>query len=290
MINNDDNQDLIWSNLDEDIRLYISYYIKFVNVYGGFYSNQWIFNLKYDSTANTINAIGNYASLDITVDGRNEKAVCEISQKFLLCASQHSSQNEDEFVKLYGNTNLGTVSFSNTISDSKKTIQPISISLKNAEVYDFAPSGNLIIFKIKGNLNGDADSETEIAEKTITGVKIVVTKKAGTKEEPDAVCTTNAIDNSPVELTCEAKATVKEDEDNVDIKVDTDGKSNYVTFSSVQENIKVYNHEDKKNEEEKNSDQAKATDKTQESTDSKKNSGYIMKTNYIILFLLSLLL
>lgn len=60
--------------MDDDIRLYISYYVKFDNVYGSFYENKWQFNLKYGTTANTIDAIGVYTLLDITVDNRNEKA------------------------------------------------------------------------------------------------------------------------------------------------------------------------------------------------------------------------
>ena len=274
LINNDDNQDLVWSNLDDDIRLYISYYVKFDNVYGGFYENKWQFNLKYITTPNTIDVISGYTLLDITVDNRNEKAECEIAQKYLLCVSQHSSQKEDESLKIYGSSHLGTVSFSSSISDSKKTIKPLSIILKDIQISDFVPSSGIIKFKIKGTLEDDDDNEFEIADKTMTGVQVVVTKKTGTIEESDAICLTNEINESPVELSCEASITVNEDEDNVDIKVDSDGKSNYVKFSSIKENIKVYNHEDKKKEQTNNED--KETNKN--------NNGLMMKINYIVLF------
>jgi hypothetical protein len=279
LINNDDNQDLVWSNLDEDIRLYISYYVKFDNVYGGFYENKWQFNLKYDTTANTIDAIGGYTLLDITVDNRNEKAECEIAQKYLLCVSQHSSQKEDESLKIYGSSLFGTVSFSSSISDSKKTIKPLSIILKDTQISDFVYSNGLIKFKIKGTLEDDDDNEFEIADKTMTGVQVVVTKKTGTKEESDAICLTNEINESPVELSCEASVTVNEDEDNVDIKVDSDGKSNYVKFSSIKENIKVYNYEDKKKEQTNN-----GGGETTGETTNKKNNGLMMKINYLFLF------
>ena len=269
LMNNDDNQDLVWSNLDDDIRLYISYYVKFDNVYGGFYENKWQFNLKYSTTTNTIDAIGGYTLLDITVDNRNEKAECEIAQKYLLCVSQHSSQKEDENLKIYGSSLLGTVSFSSSISDAKKTIKPLSIILKDTQISDFDPSNALIKFKIKGTLEDDDDNEFEIADKTMTGVQVVVTKKTGTKEESDAICLTNEINDSPVELSCEVSGTVNEDEDNVDIKVDSDGKSNYVKFSSIKENIKVYNHEDKKEEQNNNGEDGTKTDTVTKTTDKK---------------------
>lgn len=122
--------------------------------------------------------------------------------------------------------------------------------------------------------DGD-DNEFEIADKTMTGVQVVVTKKTGTKEESDAICLTNEINDSPVELSCEASVTVNEEEGNVDLKVDSVEKSNYVKFSSIKKNIKVYNHEDK-NKEQTNNGGGETTNKI--------NNGLMMKINYIFLF------
>ena len=174
---------------------------------------------------------------------------------------------------------MGTVSFSSSISDSKKTIKPLSIILKDIQISDFVPSSGIIKFKIKGTLEDDDDNEFDIADKTMTGVQVVVTKKTGTIEESDAICLTNEINESPVELSCEASITVNEDEDNVDIKVDSDGKSNYVKFSSIKENIKVYNHEDKKKEQTNN-----GGGETTGETTNKKNNGLMMKINHLFLF------
>ena len=124
-------------------------------------------------------------------------------------------------------------------------------------------------------MEDDDDNEFEIADKTMTGVQVVVTKKTGTIEESDAICLTNEINDSPVELSCEAIVTVNEEEDNVDLKVDSDGENNYVKFSSIKENFKVYNHEDKNKEQTKNGGGE---------TTNKINNGLMMKINYIFFF------
>ena len=270
LINNEDNQNIVWSNLENEIELYVLYAIEFNNCYGGFYENKWKFNLKYTSISSTIDAIGNYASLDILVDNQQSLAICKITQKFLECESQHETQTKDDEVKLYGHTNLGSVSFSNDLQEEKKIIQPISISLEFSEISNTDYSNDFIKFKIKGNLKDN--KETEIAEKTITGVQIILTKKEGTKATLDAICLTNAINNSPVELSCEANGTVNETEDNIDIKVGSDGKSNFITFYSIKDNIEILSQ--------------KEESKTQESTsdNQQKNGGFMMNISYIFLF------
>lgn len=289
LINNDDNQDLVWSNLDEDIELYVSYIIKFVNCYGGFHENKWKFNLKYETNTYTINAIDNYALLDILVDNAATTAKCKITQKFLLCESQHDTQDKDDIIKLYGSINLGTISFSNTLSDSKKDIKPISLTLENPQIADFDSSNNPIKFKIKGNLKDYEDGE--LAENTISEVALELTKKDGTKTPLDTICFTNSINEgeSAIVLSCEASGTVNENEDKLYIKVDSDGKSNYITFSSIKENIKIINYEDKLQPTDKPNDAEAEATKTPDEKASKKESGFIIKTNYIFLFGLLLL-
>lgn len=280
LINNNENPDINWTNLNNEIELYVLYDINFINSYGGFHENKWKFNMKYERPAsNTINVNDNYALLGISVGNNDETAKCKITEKFLLCESQHSSQSISDIIKIQGKgtNNIGTVTISNTIQDDQKSFQPISISLEKQEISNYAYSNNLIKFNIKGDLKNNA--ETEIAEKTISGVKIVINKKDGNKSELDAMCLTNEITNSYINivLSCEASGTINENEDDVDIKVGSDGKSNYVTFYSIQEDIKVYTHEE-------------AETKPEESNTKKKNNALLMKYNYLFVFGLLLLL
>ena len=279
LINNNENPDINWTNLNNEIELYVLYDINFINSYGGFHENKWKFNMKYERPAsNTINVNDNYALLGISVGNNDETAKCKITEKFLLCESQHSSQSISDIIKIQGKgtNNIGTVTISNTIQDNKKSFQPISISLEKQEISNYAYSNNLIKFNIKGDLKNNA--ETEIAEKTISGVKIVINKKDGNKSELDAMCLTNEITNSNINivLSCEASGTINENEDDVDIKVGSDGKSNYVTFYSIQGDIKVYTHEE-------------AETKPEESNTKKKNNALLMKYNYLFVFGLLLL-
>ena len=210
-------------------------------------------------------------------------AKCEITEKFLLCEFDIQTGDDDQ-VKIYGTKELGTVKFSNNeLTEEEKVIRPIEIILDNKEIYDYEYSSNLISFKIKGNLNKD-NEEFEIAENTITGVEIEITQAAGTKNEIDAICFTNNINNSPVILSCEASGTVKNDEDSIGIKVDSKGKSNYVTFTSTTENISVH----KPGEEAKPGEETKPGEESQntgnENKANKGNKGFLMKSNYIFLF------
>ena len=109
--------------------------------------------------------------------------------------------------------------------------------------------------------------ESEIAENTITYVEIVVNQNSPI----DALCLTNSINNSPVELTCEARGSMNKDEDDVAIKVDSNGKSKYITFDGTKENISI----SKNNKVEDNS---------------KKNNSLMAKINFIFLFGLYLML
>ena len=255
LISNEDNQDLIWYYLTEK-ELYIAYNIKFVNYYGGFYANQWVFNLKYDNTEKTIDITNNYVLLDILVNYKPNTALCKISPKFLVCVSQHETQTNTDQIKINSSPSLGTVTLSN-LPSSIEALTPISITLGNKEISDFNYSNNVIKFKIKGNLKG---GESEIAENTITYVEIVVNQNSPI----DALCLTNSINNSPVELTCEARGSMNIDEDDVAIKVDSNGKSKYITFDGTKENISI--------------------PKNNKVDNSKKNNSLMAKINFIFLF------
>ena len=118
-----------------------------------------------------------------------------------------------------------------------------------------------------------------------------MTKKNGIKTPLDAICFTNSINDgeSAIVLSCEASGTVNENEDKLYIKVDSDGKSNYITFSSIKENIKIINYEDKLQPTDKSKDGEAEATKSSEEKDGKKGNGFIIKANYIFLFGLLLL-
>jgi hypothetical protein len=81
--------------------------------------------------------------------------------------------------------------------------------------------------------------EAEIDKNTLTQIKIVINKKDNEKNEMDALCETNAINNKNGEaiLTCGVKAEMNKNEDEVEIVVDSEGKSIDVTFVSLTSNI-----------------------------------------------------
>lgn len=275
IINNINNQDLTWSNLNE-YELYVSYSIKFINYYGDFYQNKWTFNLKYSD--NNIEANNNYALLDISVNGEAKTALCKIIPNYLSCISQHSEQNKNDVIKISSSTPIsGTVTLTDVPATIEK-IKPITVKLESPTISDFGYSNNVISFKINGNLKDN--EETEIGVNTITGVEIVV----GSNDPIDAICLTNSINNSPVTLSCEASGTMDKAEDNVDIKVDSDGKSKYVTFDSINENISVY----KKGQNSEESSNGEGDD-TKTSGKSKNNNGFMMNINYFLFGLILLI-
>ena len=238
LINNNENIDLVWTNLNEDIELFVSLDIKFINIYGGFHKDKWKFNIKYEFNTNDIfNVNNNYALLDILVNNEANIAKCEIIEKFLLCESQHDSQKADDKIEISSTKKSGTITISSGLTDDNKTLKPISITIENPDITDYDYSDGLIKFNIEGNLN----EESEIAENTITQLIIIIIKKDESQEEKSAICLTNEVDgdNSLIKLSCELTGEINEKEDNIYIKVDSDGKSDYVTFSSIKENIKV---------------------------------------------------
>ena len=280
LINNRDNQDLIWANLNNDVELYVKYEIKYINYYGAFYKNKWLFNMKYEHTTNTIEANNNYVLLDILVNDADNIAKCQITQNLLLCESQHFDQNKNDQIKLKSTVKDGTVILSN-LPDTIEALTPISISMEYTTISNFDSSNGAIKFKINGNLKNNA--QTSIDENTITQIELLVKDAL-----LDAICYTNNINNSPIVLSCEASGSINTQEDDVKIKVDSNGKSKYVTFYSVTENINVFTHgqivvDDTSSSEEK--------DNTKNNSDNNKgNNGFIIINNYNYMFLFGLFL
>ena len=281
LINRKENKKLVWTNLDSEIPLYVSLNIEFINYYGGFYENKWKFNLKYENNEiDPSNFNGYNTLLDIKVNNNANKALCTITDKFLLCESQHSSQAESDRITIYkGTPNLGTITISNDISTNQRTLKPIDITLESFEIADLVLATNSIEFTIEGDLK----ESDEIAENTITEVQILVKKKSEDKVL-NALCLTNEINNSPVILSCKATETANKAEDDVFIKVDSNGKSNYVTFYSIKDNIEVFHH---KEEPGSNPDTNQGESKTP-TTD--KSNGFNLKINNLLLIGLIVLL
>ena len=48
LINDKKNENLKWINLPDVLDLYMSYQIKLINIYGGFYNNKWRFNILHE--------------------------------------------------------------------------------------------------------------------------------------------------------------------------------------------------------------------------------------------------
>ena len=231
LINSEENQDLVWSNLDKDVELYVSLSIELKNCYGGFKNGKWLFNIKYGYNGDNIETINNYASLTVSND---KEAICEITQKFLLCELNYeeASENDQLYITM---SQKGSITFTKTISETG--IYPISIKIKNHVINDvqYNNENNLLRFKIKGNL--DDGTETEIASNTITMISLLVDS-----EIYNTICLTNEVNNSPiVELSCEEMVVINTKTDDVYISVDSNKKSNYVTFSTT-DSIIVLNH------------------------------------------------
>ena len=257
LINNLENTEFIWLNINEPIELYIEYNIKYINCYGGFHENKWKFIMKYlknynDNTVND-NVIGNYALLDIFVGSKSSTALCKITEKFLECESQHLDQTENDVIKIKSTkTDEGTITISNS-NVPNTPIESIKLSLTFSQITNFKYDNGKIGFQLIGNLKDN--SEKEIGEKTITKMNLVIKKKNNDIVNlKKVVCETNAINdsNGPVILTCGVKAEMNKEEDDVEIDI-LEGKSEDLTFNSVTENIKVFDHsiKPKNNEENK---------------------------------------
>lgn len=222
-----------------------------------------------DNTVND-NVIGNYALLDIFVGSKSSTALCKITEKFLECESQHLDQTENDVIKIKSTkTDEGTITISNS-NVPNTPIESIKLSLTFSQITNFKYDNGKIGFQLKGNLKDN--SEKEIGEKTITKMNLVIKKKNNDIVNlKKVVCETNAINdsNGPVILTCGVKAEMNKEEDDVEIDI-SEGKSEDLTFNSVTENIKVFDHSIKPKNKEEN----------------KGNNGLMIKISYLFSILL----
>ena len=295
LIKNDQNLNLSWLNLKKNVELYVAYDIKYINCYGGFSENIWKFNLFYEHKANTIEANNYYTTLDITVDNQKNLAECKITEKLLLCESKHEEQNNEQTLKIYGENESGAV-FISDLLDTQKVILPLNINLEQVKITDFDNSNDKIIFKINGQLK---NLEAELAENIITEIEIIVTKKTGTKDQLNTVCLTDGFNDNNIILICKVSEIMNKEEDDVDVKVGSDGKSKYITFVSISKNINVFNHagetgetpeETKPDGEETNPEETKTTpDDNSKNPKDQGNNGFMMKINYFLIFAVYLL-
>ena len=238
--NNRGREYLIWSNLPNELDMYMAYDIEFINVYGGFHENKWKFNI-YHEPINKLRSFDNVKVLiDIKVNNQQSNALCQILNTiFMNCVSNHSNQNKDDILKILGNSspNLGTVSFVPNLNE-EKDIEPISLYIDYESYQSSKNKNNNLEFSITGHLAEGISYE--IGDETITEMDIIIIKDNGREKETDAVCLTNNIKTlktSYVYLSCIVKETISAT-DKVSININDDGYSGFVKFSS-NENIEL---------------------------------------------------
>ena len=255
LIKNEKNKRIVWTDLPEEINLYIEYKIKFNNIFGGFYNGQWTFNIYHEINEETQEQIyGANVLLDILVNNVETTALCKVTERsFLKCFYDKDNQNKNDVIKIIGNTepNLGSVYFLEKLSDEQKIIKPVTlyINYENCEI-----NKNILNLKIRGKLSKEIDYPIE--EETITGIEIIKIKNE--KEEKSEVsCLTNYISkeiNSDVILNCPFQVI---DGEKLEINIDNNGLSKYVHFNVIN-NIEINKIEE---EEENNEEEAEDTTK-----------------------------
>jgi hypothetical protein len=249
--NNKQNKLFKWINLPDVLDLYMSYEMKFINAYGGFHDNKWKFNIYHKSINQFQKIYDKNVLLDILVNDQESTALCEITfSSFLKCVSNHKNQKINDDIKIAGNINpnLGTVYFSESLTDEQKVIKPINLYINYDSSIGYI-SNNKFRFDIKGSL---AESiKYEIEEGTITEIEVLINKD-GQDFSKDVICLTNninAIKGSYVFLVCEINKKLPENE-KVTIYTDEEGKSKYVKFNpkgSIRVN-KINNEIDENNQ------------------------------------------
>ena len=249
--NNKQNKLFKWINLPDVLDLYMSYEMKFINAYGGFHDNKWKFNIYHKSINQFQKIYDKNVLLDILVNDQESTALCEITfSSFLKCVSNHKNQKINDDIKIAGNVNpnLGTVYFSESLTDEQKVIKPINLYINYDSSIGYI-SNNKFRFDIKGSL---AESiKYEIEEGTITEIEVLINKD-GQDFSKDVICLTNninAIKGSYVFLVCEINKKLPENE-KVTIYTDEEGKSKYVKFNpkgSIRVN-KINNEIDENNQ------------------------------------------
>ena len=232
--NNKKNDSFKWINLDDTLDIYMSYQIKFINVYGGFHENKWKFNIYYKLTDKTKKIYDKNVLLDILVNNQESTALCELTySSFLKCISNHENQNKNDNIKILGdiNPNLGTVSFLERLTDDEKIIKPINLNINYDNIYGYM-NKNKYQFDIRGNLAKTINHEIE--EETFTQIEVLV--NSNNKEtKKDAICLTNNIKRKQgnyVFLACEIEEAISGNE-KVTINMDNNGLSKYVKFNQI---------------------------------------------------------
>ena len=291
LINNGENTFLKWSNLPEIVDMYMTYEIKFINVYGGFHENEWKFNIHYEAVNQQEKIYDNYVLLDILVNDLESTTLCEITYySFLKCITNHENQQKNDVIKIAGNKtpNLGTVYFEQNLNDDEKNINPLTLRIKYESV-ESEINDTKYEFVIKGRLNEDLDYEIE--RDTITAIEII-----SNESKTEVVCLTNNIKPEKiyiVYLFCATEVGDIADLDNVSINIDKNGFSKYIHFNSNKniliketEDLKISNiEEDKEGKEEEDKE-----DKEGKEEENNNNSKYIYINIKILLFLITLIL
>ena len=239
LINDENNSQLIWSNLPNEVNLYLEYHMKFINVYGGFYDNKWKFNIFHEIIGESLENI--YEAeilLDIKVNNVATTVLCEVTKNsFLKCLSNHDNQNENDNIKLIGNTepNLGSVYFLQELTEEQKVIMPVSLYIYYESSQITKNNENILTLIIKGKLSDNSDVPVE--EETVTGIQLLIIKNEE-RNIKDIACITKYISrekNSTVILNC---AFSFSENAYLEINIDEFGYSNYVQFNRL-DNIEI---------------------------------------------------
>ena len=244
----DDNNRIIWTNLPDVVNMYIDYEINYINAYGGYYIDKWMFNIYFDIDEQTQTQIyRKKVLLDILVNDEEETALCEIiSNSFLKCISNHENQNKNDDIKIEGNIlpNLGSIFFKENLSEEQKIIKPISLCV-NYENLEFSINAeNILNLKIKGKLTDEIVYPIE--EGTITEIEILVIENE-TEEKMGVACLTNFIrkeKDSIVKIDCSFNVFGDE---KFEINIDNNGASKFVHFNLIH-NININNEDNEEKE------------------------------------------
>ena len=172
IINNKKNENLKWINLPDVLDLYMSYEIKLINIYGGFYNNKWRFNILHEPKNQIQKIYDKYVLLDILVNNLPSTALCEITDNnYLKCVSNHKNQNKNDYIIIEGNINpnLGTVYLDRNLDYNEKKINPVYLSI-NYESSIGYKNKNKFEFAIYGYLKEEI--LYEIGDETITKLEI----------------------------------------------------------------------------------------------------------------------
>lgn len=131
LTNNKNNKYIKWSNLINDVPIYVNLDIKLLNVFGCFIKESYKFNIQFNSEGTSKNYYNNHALLDILVNQTESTALCKIFSNYLQCESY---LNKNDQIKILGNKNLGTISFTNELTENQKEIKPENIAVSLNEI------------------------------------------------------------------------------------------------------------------------------------------------------------